>query len=74
MAERDINALINNLEQRIDIQEQIIANQEACIDNLKQQIECYEKMIDILKGEREPEDNHGIERITFGAKRGDLNE
>lgn len=61
--------MIQNLKQLVDVQEQIIANQEAYIDNLKQQIECYEKMIDILKGgEKEHEDNHGIERMTFGAK------
>jgi hypothetical protein len=61
--------MINNLKQLVEVQEQIIANQEAYIDNLKQQIECYEKMIDILKDSVTPKtDNHGIERVTFGAK------
>lgn len=68
MAERNTEALVQNLKQLVNVQEQIIANQEAYIDNLKQQIECYEKMIDILNVERKPEDNHGIERMTFGAK------
>lgn len=68
MAERDTNALINNLTQTNDIQEQIIANQKKYIENLEAQIVCYKKIIDILKCEKEPKNNHGIERITFGAK------
>lgn len=68
MAEHDINALIQNLVQIKDVQEQIIDTQKKYIENLEAQIEIYQKMIDILKGEKEPEDNHGIERMTFGAK------
>lgn len=68
MAERDINTLIQNLVEIKGVQEQIIDTQKKYIENLEAQIEIYQKMIDILKGEKEPEDNHGIERITFGAK------
>lgn len=68
MVERDTNALIQNLVEIKGVQEQIIDTQKKYIENLEAQIEIYQKMIDILKGEREPENNHGIERITFGAK------
>ena len=68
MVERDTNALIQNLVEIKGVQEQIIDTQKKYIENLEAQIEIYQKMIDILKGEREPEDNHGIERMTFGAK------
>ena len=68
MAERDTNALIQNLVEIKGVQEQIIDTQKKYIENLEAQIEIYQKMIDILKGEKEPEDNHGIERMTFGAK------
>ena len=68
MEERDTNALIQNLVEIKGVQEQIIDTQKKYIENLEAQIEIYQEMIDILKGEREPEDNHGIERVTFGAK------